>query len=306
LSLAYRKKTNIMQMISLSFLLLLLQACRPGSNTGDTKQEVEFDQPVKVEINGYGGNIMEPFLSRDGNILLFNNLNSAPENTNLHWATKITDTSFQYKGQIAGVNTVDLEGVPTIDNAGNLYFVSTRNYATTLSTLYQCNFLNGTATNVQLIDGISKLQAGWVNFDVEVSANGQSLYFVDAQFDQTGNPATADLIIAKKNGPGFQRLANSNVILKNINTDALEYAACISADELELYFTRIQLPFTATSSPEILVASRQNINEAFSSPVKIKSITGFAEAATISPDQRNLYYHKKENNKFVLYMVRKK
>ncbi|MEP7143818.1 MAG: hypothetical protein ABI707_13145 [Ferruginibacter sp.] len=184
-----------MQILSLSFLFILLPGCRTDSKTGDTSQ-AEFGQPVRVEMNGYNGNIMEPFLSRDGNILLFNNLNSLPENTNLHWATKINDTSLQYKGEITGVNTMDLEAVPTLDNAGNLYFVSTRNYTTTLSTLYQCNFLNGAVKDIQLLNGVSKLQAGWVNFDVEVSANGQSLFFVDAQFDQSGNPATADLIFA--------------------------------------------------------------------------------------------------------------
>ncbi|MEP7143817.1 MAG: hypothetical protein ABI707_13140 [Ferruginibacter sp.] len=73
-----------------------------------------------------------------------------------------------------------------------------------------------------------------------------------------------------------------------------------------MYFTRVSVPFSATSSPEILVSARQNKMEAFGSPLKIKSITGFAEAPTISPDQRKLYYHKKEDNKFVLYMTRKK
>lgn len=287
-------------------LVLALSACNPESKTVTANPVVEFGEPMKVEMIGYSGNIMEPFLSSDGNTLLFNNLNALPENTNLHWSTKINDTTFQYKGEVTGVNTTDLEGVPTLDNAGNLYFVSNRNYTNTLSTLYQSNFLNGTATNIQLISGVSKLQAGWVNFDVEVSANGQSLYFVDAQFDQTGNPKTADLVMAKKTGSGFQRLLNSNEIMKNINSDALEYAVCISVDQLELYFTRVVVPFTPTSSPEILVSTRQNINEPFSNPSKIQSITGFAEAVTIAPDQKTLYYHKKENNKFVLFMVRKK
>ena len=291
-----------MPILLLSFLLILLPGCKRDS----TNKAAEFDQPVKVEINGYSGNIMEPFLSRDGNILLFNNLNAAPENTNLHWATKVNDSNFEYKGEISGLNTMYLEAVPTLDEAGNLFFVSNRSYASTLSTLYQSNFSNGTATNVQLINGLSKLQAGWVNFDVEVSADGKLLYFVDAQFDQTGNPFTADLVVAQKNGSGFQRLSNSSAILKNVNTNSLEYAACISADELELYFTRLQVPLTATSSPEIFVSTRQNINEAFNSPSKIQSITGFAEGPTISPDQKTLYYHKKEGNKFILYMVRKK
>ena len=154
--------------------------------------------------------------------------------------------------------------------------------------------------------GVSKLQADWVNFDVEVSADGQTLYFVDGQFDQTGNPKIADFVIAKKNGLSFQRVLNSNEFMQNINTRALEYAACISADELEFYFTRLQLPITANSFPEIFISTRQSKNEAFGNPTKIQSITGFAEAPTISPDKKTLYYHKKDNNLFGLYMVRKK
>ncbi len=288
------------------FCLLILPSCQVDKTPVITNSAIDFSQPIKVEVNGYTGNSMEPFLSRDGNILLFNNLNAAPENTNLHWATKINDSTFQYKGELTGVNTADLEGVPTLDKAGNLYFVSTRNYATTLSTLYTGAFANGAGTNVQLVNGVSKLQAGWVNFDVEVTADGQSLYFVDAHFDQTGNPSTADLVLAVNSGSGFTRSATSNALLKNINTSALEYAACISEDQLELYFTRLQLPITANSSPEIFLSTRPTTNDAFGIPIKIKTITGFAEAPTITPDQRTLYYHKKENNKFVLYMVRKK
>lgn len=293
-------------MKNLLFLALLFSACKRNDTPVFQTPTIEFGQPSKVNIQGYSGNIMEPFLSRDGNTLLFNNLNAAPENTNLHWSTKINDSTFQYNGEIAGVNTPDLEAVPTLDNAGNLYFVSLRSYTTTLSTLYHCNFSNGIATNVQLVGGVSKFQDRWLNFDIEVSADGQNIYFVDAKFDQTNNPASADIIIAEKNPSGFQRLSNSSEIMKNINTDALEYAACISVDQLELYFTRVVVPFTATSSPEILVSTRKNKNEPFSSPSKIASITGFVEAATIAPDQRTIYYHKKENNKFVLYMVRKK
>jgi WD40-like Beta Propeller Repeat len=288
------------------FLSLIFSACNRDNKTVNPNPVIEFGLPVKVEMIGYSGNIMEPFISRDGKTLLFNNLNAAPENTNLHWATKINDTTFQYNGEITGVNTADLEGVPTLDNIGNLYFVSTHNYSTTLSTIYQCNFLNGTAANVQLTNGVSKLQPGWLNFDVEVSADGQTIYFVDSKFDQTGNPATADLVIAKRTNSGFQRLSSSDGIMQNINSNELEYAACISVDQLELYFTRLAVPFTATSSPEIFLSTRQNVNEPFNTPAKVQSITGFVEGATIAPDQKTLYYHKKENNKYVLYLVRKK
>ena len=294
-----------MQNLFLFLVFLFLNSCKEKKTVGSENQ-VEFSQPVKVTVSGYSGNLMEPFISRDGSILLFNNLNAAPENTNLHWATRINDSSFEYKGEVAGVNTVDLEGVPTLDNAGNLYFVSTRNYSTTLSTLYQCKFSNGSATDVQLINGISKLQAGWVNFDIEVSADGNTLYFVDSRFDQNGIPATADLVIAEKNSAGFKRMANSNEIMKNINTAALEYAAAISVDQLEFYFTRVPVPITASSNPEIFVATRKNASEQFGQPTKIQALTGFVEAVTIAPDQRTIYFHKKENDKFGLYMIRKK
>jgi hypothetical protein len=286
--------------------LLLLFGCTPDNKPVNPSPVIEFGQPVKVDMIGYTGNIMEPFLSRDGNTLLFNNLNALPENTNLHWATKINDHSFQYKGEIAGVNTTDLEGVPTLDNTGKLYFVSLRNYANTLSTLYMGDFVNGAATNIELINGVSKLQAGWVNFDIESSADGQTIYFVDGQFGQTAIPLSADLVIAKKNGLGFERLPNSSEIMKNINSPDLEYAACISANQLELYFTRIVLPVTAATLSEMYVSTRQNTSEPFGVPAKINSITGFAEAATIAPDQKTIYYHLKENDKFVLYMVVKK
>lgn len=286
--------------------LLLLLGCTRENKSVIPNPVIEFGQPVKVEMIGYSGNIMEPFLSRDGNTLLFNNLNALPENTNLHWATKINDHSFQYKGEISGVNTPDLDGVPTLDNTGKLYFVSLRNYANTVSSLYRCDFSNGIATNVELVNGISRLRAGWVNFDIETSADGQTIYFVDGQFGQIEIPLSADIIIAKKNGLNFERLPNSSTIMQNINTPNLEYAACISVNQLELYFTRIVLPVTAASLSEMYVSIRQNINEPFGEPVKIKTITGFAEAATIAPDQKTIYYHLKENDRFVLYMVVKK
>jgi len=294
----------MMQRVWLILLISFFCSCHKNDSGGGITSD--YTNPVKVQVVGYTGNIMEPFISRNGTILLFNNLNGAPENTNLHWASRINDSTFQYVGELGGVNTADLEAVASLDKNNILYFVSTRNYATTLSTIYQGNFVPGAASNIQIVSGISKQQAGWVNFDVEVSADGNTLYFVDGQFDQSGNPTSADLVIAQKAGGVFQRLSNSADLLKNINTSALEYAAGISENELELYFTRVATPINSNSVPEIFVAKRKTKNDPFDAPMKIGSISGFAEAATISPDQRTIYFHKKEGDKFGLYMVRKK
>ena len=290
-------------LIVLSFLLA---ACSHSRFFPVPPPDNSFAQPVSVAVKGYTGNIMEPFVSRDGNLLLFNNLNSAPENTNLHWATRVNDSSFQYQGELTGVNSTDLEGVPTMDSAGLFYFVSNRNYSQTLSTLYQADFNSGHLSNVRLLQGVSKLEPGWVNFDVEVSADGANLYFVDAKFNASGQPASADLVLAQQTGAGFKRVPANDSTLQNINTDALEYAASISADGLTLYFTRVVLPLHENSSPEIFFSTRLSDKLPFGLPSKIICITGFAEAPAIAPGGKILYYHKKENNRFVLYMVRKK
>jgi hypothetical protein len=282
---------------------LLLYGCK-ASQRPQPPLTHAFGPPAKVQVLGYSGHLMEPFISRDGQLLLFNNLNAAPENTNLHWAIRVNDSVFRYQGEVTDASGPELDGVPSMDENGDLYFVSTRSYGTTLATIYRGRFQNGTVSNVQIMEGLSKKQPGWLNFDVEVSADGNTLYFVDGQFGNEPVPLSADLAMAQKTGNGFQRLSNSGTLLQHINTSDLEYAACISPNQLELYFTRATLPITACSQPVILYANRSNLDEPFGPPVQIGSIKGFSEAPTLAPDQRTLYYHGKDNGRHVLYCVR--
>src|SRR5262245_43242683 len=101
-------------------ILIAASAASPAVAAG------EFADPQPVAISGYQGHAMEPFISRDGRYLLFNNLNDPSENTDLHWAERVTPLSFRYRGKIEGANTDALEGVPTLDRNGTLYFVSPR------------------------------------------------------------------------------------------------------------------------------------------------------------------------------------
>jgi hypothetical protein len=136
---------------------------------------------------------------------MFNNSNEAI-NTNLHWATWVNDSTFEYKGEINGVNTQSLEGVPTMEINGKFFFVSTRDYEQTLATLFQGDFDNGCVTNVMQVANTSTNQGGWVNFDVEVDSSSETLYFVDGEFDRSGGPYESDIVIAQKVNGEFQRL----------------------------------------------------------------------------------------------------
>ncbi|MGE0079561.1 MAG: hypothetical protein AB7S48_17000 [Bacteroidales bacterium] len=283
-------------------ITLILFACSKDDSEPASRL-IKFGQPQPVTISGYSADIMEPFLSADGETLFFNNSNHPSVNTNLHFAKRINDVTFEYQGELKGVNTESLDGVATMDNSNTFYFVSTRSYNQTLSIIYTGQFENDSVSNISLVLGITKNQVGWVNFDVEVSKDGNFLYFVDGRFDENGGPYEANIAIAEKTEDGFQRI-NSD-FLKNINTSALEYAACLSTDMLELYFTRVDAPISETSMPRVYVSTRETVNEPFRKPYRIDMINGFVEAATISPDNRTIYYHKLEEQKYVLYMVRK-
>jgi hypothetical protein len=247
---------------------------------------------------------MEPFLTRDGRVLLFNNRNDSSQNTNLHWSGRKDDLTFSYRGEISGVNTSALEAVPSVDRDGNLYFVSNRSYDQSLSTIYRAKFEKGAASALELVEGVSRKTPGWVNFDAEISADGKTLYFVDSYFGMANQPQNATLVIAKRSERGFQRLAEGPRILANVNSDSLQYAPDVSADELELFFTRVKRVESA-AEPAIFRAVRQSLNEPFSIPQRVSAIQGFAEASTLSPDGRSLYYHTLVNGRFRIRRVKR-
>jgi len=259
-----------------------------------------FTNPQRVSINGYSDHAMEPALSRDGQYLFFNNSNAATVNTNLHWAVRIDDLTFQYKGEIIGVNTTYLEAVASMDRNNVFYFVSTRSYDTTHSTIYRGTFTNGTISGVELVPGISTLTDWMVNFDVDISPDGNTLYFVDGKFDGINPvPLTADILIAERSGGVFVRVANGADIMRQINTSALEYGVAISTSGLEIFFTRLE----GGSTFAIYASTRSNTSAPFDTPKKIQAITGFVEAPTLSVDEKSLYYHKDESGLFVIYRV---
>jgi hypothetical protein len=256
----------------------------------------EFGPPQRVTISGYSGDAMEPFLTRDGSILLFNNRNDPPEETDLHWAERVDDLNFIYRGKVQGANSSALDAVPTVDASGNIYFVTTRSYVQNLMTIYRGHFDHGIVTDIAPVPGISRLTPGKLNFDVEVSADGNTLYFVDGLFTGGSVPAAADLAIATRDSDGqFHR---ADRLLDAINTPALEYAVGISESQLELFFTRI-----VDGQPGIFRSTRADLQSPWGSPRRVAGINGFVEAPTIAPGGDAIYYHALRDGKFVIERV---
>jgi hypothetical protein len=284
-------------------LAACLAACRGTTKvSADAGTYDAFHTPQDVSITGYTSDAMEPFLTRDGRYLLFNNRNDSSENTNLHWAQRVDDLTFTYLGEIPGVNTEALEGVPSMDRDGNLYFVSTRSYKQSLSTIYRAKFIDGVAAAPELVEGISRRTPGWVNFDAEISADGNTLYFVDGYFGSGNQPRTAILVAAARSGKSFRRLEENTRLFSNVNSDSLQYAPDVSVDELELFFARVKR-IEASAEPAIFRSVRDKVDQPFSTPQRIGAIQGFAEGSTLSPDGRSLFYHARVNGHFRIRRV---
>ncbi len=261
----------------------------------------ESEAPQRVTIRGYFTDAMEPFITKDGRYLLFNNSNDPRIDTNLQIAVRVDDLTFEYSGAVKGAASTLLDGVPSMDREGNLYFVSTRDYQQTLATIFRGRFDKGTLSDAVMVPGLSLQKLGQLNFDAEISADGQTLFAVDGKFSGKPYPDTADIFVAVRDGSGFHRQADSAAILKNINSPALEYAPAISADQLDLYFTRASR--RVRKPPVIMHASRTRISEPFGVPLPVASITGFVEAPSLSADGCSLYFHKRDGDRFRIYRV---
>ncbi|HXW83732.1 MAG TPA: hypothetical protein VEJ86_04970 [Candidatus Binataceae bacterium] len=269
-----------------------------------------FENPQMVQILGYSDNqgnsnvAMEPFISRDGNYLFFNNSNDPKVDTNLFWATRIDDVTFQFQGQIAGVNSTALDAVASMDQNGNFYFITTRSYFNQgtdgyLSTIYSGPFSNGSVSTVAPVPGVEAPRTGLVNFDAEISADGNTLYFTQGNYT-SGSLTSTQMMFATRVGETFVVSPKSRSVMATINSDVLNYAADASASELEFFFTRTNLK----KGPEIYLARRNSKSQAFGDPQKVDAITGFAEAPSISPDGQSLYYHvKNASGVFVINRV---
>jgi hypothetical protein len=266
-----------------------------------------YVDPQPVKITGYEGSAMEPFISPDGQFLFFNNENDPKVDTNLHFARRTGPNSFRYLGELPGANSSSLDAVPSMDAAGNFYFTTQREYDRTMNSIYTGKFDGRAVRNVRPVAGsISPTTPFNVNMDASISPDGRTLYISRAMI-VPGAPAPrkSELRVARMNKGAFAITSDSEQIMKNINTGPLAYAPAISANGLELYFTRAsqsEAGSAATSAKvRIMVARRSSQSDPFGEPEMLSELKGFVEAPSISTDSSELFFHRKAGDRYLIY-----
>lgn len=275
-----------------------------GGSTGGDDTPVQwgpYGDPEPVELVGYDDHAMEPFIARDGAFIFFNNLNSPEVNTELHYAARLDDTTFEYLGILEGTSTPGLEGVPSLTLDGQIFFNQTTGLGDTGTVLRRGLFADGVVTDIEPVmpnAGLGDLLLG-----PDVSPDGEWLYFVIS--NGSGPDRQMDLAVTRRTERG-DYVPNPDLapIVDALNTDALEYAPAISADGRELYFNRLTLtPQGAPMTISIMHALRNPETGTFEEAAAIEAITGFVEGATPTTDGTALYYHQDADGLFELRRV---
>jgi len=258
-----------------------------------------FSDPAPVTIVGYAASAMEPFVSLDGRYLLFNTSNVAPSIPALQFAVRSGPRTFTYGGPIRGANQPgSLSATPSMDRDGTFYFVSTRDYAAGLATVYAGRFDSGAVRAVHAVPGVVAPAPGLVDFDVSVSPDGGSLYVSMGQFGNGSGPSRAGLALFRRRERGFVADPRSTAILDAVNrAGPLVYAASVSADGLELFFT---VADPDRGSAQIDRAARSSTSRPFGHVQRVAAISGFAEAPSLSGDGTTLSYHLRVGKQFVI------
>jgi len=298
---------KIIETLGFLTVVLYLISCEKDGTTNPNIVS-DFKNEQKVTIIGYSSDAMEPFISKDGNYLFFNNL-QGDNKKDLFYAERIDDITFEFKGEIQGVNSVAVDANPTMDENNNFYFISTRDLDTGIKTIYCGVFNNGIVTGLHKINGTINIPTPfWINMGVEISKNGNTIFVSNAMFNIGENfPQKGNIRFAIKSGNDFNIPNDEMDILANINTDtAIEYAGELSSDELELFYSQVTL-----SNPpmfKLYYAKREQTDGKFGIPVSITEpfdgeINAIVEGPSLSNDGKKLYYHKLENGIFSIFML---
>jgi len=186
-----------------------------------------------------------------------------------------------------------LDGVTTMSRDGAFALISKRRLEARHATIWTGRWNSSHVGALRPETAPSPGKPPLFNMDIEMSADGRRLYFADNKWSPFGPPSASDFNVAVRDGAGWRRAPEFDFWCARVNDPrTLEYAAGISEDERELYFTRLAPRFLAPPRLEIVVATRPDAASPFGAPARVASITGFVKGPTVAPDGA-LYHHAK-------------
>jgi hypothetical protein len=255
-----------------------------------------FAAPQPVRIDGWSEDAMEPFISRDGRFLFFNSSNAPGRQTDIYWARRIDDLDFAFQGPVPGANSPALDGVPSVARDGTMSLISPRDYDRLHATVWIGRWTGRSVQALSPQPALAPARAGGFNMDAEISADGRRLYFTANDWAPDGPPRTSVFRLARRTTAGWRIDPDADSWFAGINGQGLAYAAGVSADDLQFFYTRLAPGRTA---PQIMVATRAAPNRPFSDPANIEALKGFVEAPSVAPDGA-LYLHQKRGDRFII------
>jgi hypothetical protein len=286
------------------------EVCGPGG-------DLPWGAPRVVSVvlpdgTPYGDDVEEPEVRDFGGARwLFFNDDPKNGNKDLFYARwDDPQQAFVVLGRLPGTDAQSpaVDGNPSLSSDGGFFFVSTRTFPSPTETIYAGTFAvsgvppTGTLTGITRLDGLSRPDSPWASQGVQVTWDGAWLFFDEAKFDGPV-PSQSDLVAARRSGTGFTRLspAELSALFANVNTSTfLEYAESLSRDGKELYFTRTWADPSRLSQVVMCVmrSARAGAAAPFEAPVQL-AVTAptpgaVMEAPSLSPDEKTLYYHRRE------------
>jgi|TARA_Y100000310_G_scaffold238285_1_gene241659 hypothetical protein len=278
----------------------------PVYEPGSSKENHAWSNEESITILDYSADAMEIGISPDDRYLLFND-NQTP-NKDMHWSSRIDDKTYQYRGKVVNTVTDTVDGTPSFDRQGNIYFTTLKTRSNDYMSLYRARFEDGTAHEPKPLAGDVHIENRdqflkvWISLDPDISDDGRFLFYSEGRFDPlVGLPYPFNVRGAERVGDTFVKMGDQ--ILANVNSDFLDYAPTISTDGLEIFFSRIGKVNGKPDMIGIFTARRVNTTQPFSKPERVMAITGKVEAPVLSGDEQRLYYHRMDGGRFRVYRV---
>lgn len=300
------------------FVSLMLTHPPASAVSGPVISNTAFPNPTPVTIRGYAGSAEVPYLTPDGNYLVFDNrTDPAKPDIKIYYAQKIDDADFQFIGEVRNTNlpgTINFQS--SIDRHNNFYFTripldGAPARPTGKPSIYHGVWDHGTLLDVAPVGGIDQ-DTDTINQDPAISYDGQVLIFNAWDFARN---CLSYKIASKVPDGSFTVLDDSDVRLTHhlavfsetelgnylyrcttlphphMTHSMLMGPVMRSHSGLKVVFTMIHPGQSGMPVETYYLATRGSLSEPFGKPRPIIANGRVVEGGSFSPDDRLLYFH---------------